>query len=110
MKVNQATASGPNPHYEGCFEGESEELAALRRRLAAENDRLKAVMRFEWDEAGEPLTFAAAAQDADTWLALIELRHDEGRGPWKFSAGNSLEKLRDCRNNLRRCLPPNDKA
>ena len=36
----QATGNGPNPFYEGSFDGESAELAALRRRLATENSEL----------------------------------------------------------------------
>lgn len=75
----------------------------------AEIERLKANMSFEWDESGEPMTFGAAAADADEWMALIERLHNEGRGPWKFSDSTSLEKLRGCRNNLRRFLTPNVK-
>lgn len=42
--LNQAVGSGPNPHYMGTFDGESEELAALRRSMAAEIDRLRGII------------------------------------------------------------------
>lgn len=64
----------------------------------------EATLRPEWDVDGEPLSLAAAAEDADEWLGLIERLHAEGRGPWKFSDTNSLEKLRGCRRALRRFL------
>ena len=83
------------------------EAVSKLAELAEENELLRAAMRFEWDEAGEPMTFAAAASDADEWLALIERLHNEGQGPWKFSEPDSLEKLLGCRNNMRRFLPPN---
>lgn len=41
MKGNmQAVGCGPNPHYEGRFDGETEELAELRRALAKDAERL----------------------------------------------------------------------
>lgn len=66
--------------------------------------------RAEWDEDGEAETLAAAAEDADEWMALIERLHNEGRGPWKFSDATSLERLRGCRRALRRFLTPNVKV
>lgn len=100
-----------NPAYASQLGTESYERRLCAEALEAqadEIDRLAGNMRFEWDASGEPMTFAAAAEDADEWLALIELLHNEGRGPWKFSDHESLEKLRGCRNNLRRFLTPNE--
>ena len=78
--------------------------------LCDEAERLRAEMKPEWDEAGEAKTLAAAAEDADEWMALIERLHNNGRGPWKFSQPDSLEKLRGCRRALRRFLTPNDQG
>ena len=75
--------------------------------LCDEADRLRGTLRPERDDAGEAMTLAAAAEDADEWLALIERLHKYGRGPWKFSQPDSLEKLRGCRRALRRFLTPN---
>ena len=61
--------------------------------------------RAEWDDAGEAASLAAAAEDADEWLALIERLHESGR--WKFSEADSAEKLRGCRRALRRLLASN---
>ena len=74
--------------------------------LCDEADRLRSEMRPEWDAAGEAQTLAAAAEDADIWLALIERLHNDGRGPWKLSDATSLEKLLGCRRALRRFLTP----
>lgn len=78
--------------------------------LCDEAARLRANLRPEWDEGGEAKTLAAAAEDADEWLALIERLHNEGRGPWKFSDLTSLEKLRGCRRALRMFLTPNSNS
>lgn len=75
--------------------------------LCDETERLRDMLRPEWDTVGEALTLAAAAEDADEWMALIERLHNNGRGPWKFSEPDSLEKLRGCRQALRRFLTPN---
>lgn len=75
--------------------------------LCDEAERLRAEMHPEWDEAGEAKTLAAAAEDADEWMALIERLHNNGRGHWKFSQPDSLEKLRGCRAALRRFLTAN---
>ena len=75
--------------------------------LCDEAERLRAEMTPEWDEAGEAKTLAAAAEDADEWMALIERLHKNGRGPWKFSQPDSLERLLGCRAALRRFLTPN---
>lgn len=75
--------------------------------LCDEAERLRAEMKPEWDEAGEAKTLAAAAEDSDEWMALIERLHNNGRGPWKFSQPDSLQKLRGCRAALRRFLTPN---
>ena len=75
--------------------------------LCDEAERLRSEMRPEWDDAGEATTLAAAAEDADEWMALIERLHNSGLGPWKFSQPDSLEKLRGCRRALRRFLTPN---
>ena len=75
--------------------------------LCDEADRLRMNQRAEWDDEGEANTLAAAAEDADEWLALIERLHKDGRGPWKFSQADSLEKLRGCRRALRLFLTPN---
>ncbi len=74
-------------------------------RTEAERDRLLAMLRPVWNEVGEAETLAAAAEDADEWLALIERLHQMGR--WKFSEADSAEKLRGCRAALRRFLTPN---
>lgn len=94
-----------------------DEVERLREQLAAAiaaetkaQDRcadLEDALRPEWDENGEGRTLAAAAEDADEWMALIERLHNNGRGPWKFSDATNLERLRGCRRNLRRCLTPN---
>lgn len=75
--------------------------------LCDEADKALAMLRTEWDEDGEAATLAAAAEDADEWLALIERLHNDGRGPWKFSDATSLERLLGCRRALRRFLTPN---
>jgi hypothetical protein len=38
----QAIGDGPNPYYEGNFEGETDDLARLRRRLVSERDAARA--------------------------------------------------------------------
>lgn len=78
--------------------------------LCDETDKARAMLRAEWNEEGEAATLAAAAEDADEWMALIERLHNEGRGPWKFSDATSLEKLRGCRRALRRFLTPNTRS
>ena len=78
--------------------------------LCDEADKARAMLRADWDEAGEATTLAAAAEDADEWMALIERLHNDGRGPWKFSDATSLERLRGCRMALRRFLTPNAKV
>ena len=74
-------------------------------KTAAERDELKREFAPTWNEAGEPTTLAAAAEDADEWLALIEKLH--GRGVWQFSERESLQNLRDCRESLRSHLRSN---
>jgi len=49
--------------------------------------------------AGAPVNLAAAAEDADEWLALIERLHEAGR--WQFSQRDTLSKLQGCRRALR---------
>ncbi len=78
-------------------------LELIRRMRAAE--KLQAALVPEWDEVGEARTLAAAAYDADKWMALIQRLNDSGRGPWKFSDPESAEKLRGCRKALKRLLP-----
>ena len=78
-------------------------LELIRRMRAAE--KLQAALVPEWDEVGEARTLAAAAYDADEWMALIQRLNDSGRGPWKFSDPESAEKLRGCRKALKRLLP-----
>jgi len=78
-------------------------LELIRRLRAAE--KLQAALVPEWDEVGEARTLAAAAYDADEWMALIQRLNDSGRGPWKFSDPESAEKLRGCRKALKRLLP-----
>ena len=78
-------------------------LELIRRLRAAE--KLQAALVPEWDEGGEARTLAAAAYDADEWMALIQRLNDSGRGPWKFSDPESAEKLRGCRKALKRLLP-----
>ena len=74
-------------------------------KTAAERDELKREFAPTWNEASEPTTLAAAAEDADEWLALIEKLH--GRGVWQFSERESLQNLRDCRESLRSHLRSN---
>ena len=99
-RMNHAAA-----HCETMFDAEWE--AEQLRHGAKRIEVLEANLRPDWDEAGEAATLAAAAEDADEWMALIERLHDHGRGPWKFSEPDSLEKLRGCRRALRRFLTPN---
>lgn len=68
-------------------------------QAANEICRLRDELTATWTDAGEATTLAAAAEDADEWLAMIEKLH--GRGVLKFSAGESLQKLRGCRESLR---------
>jgi hypothetical protein len=49
--------------------------------------------------AGVPVNLAAAAEDADEWLALIERLNEAGR--WQFSERDTLSKLQGCRRALR---------
>jgi len=72
--------------------------------LCDETDRLRDMLRPEWNEEGEAMTLASAAEDADEWLALIERLHNDGLGPWKFSDAHSLDRLRGCRRALRHFL------
>lgn len=65
---------------------------------------MKTIDELGWDDAGEATTLAAAAADADEWLALIEQLHNNGRGPWKFSDPESAGKLRGCRASLHRFI------
>jgi len=65
---------------------------------------MKTIDELGWDDAGEATTLAAAAADADKWLALIERLHDNGRGPWKFSDPESAGKLSGCRASLHRFI------
>ena len=58
--------NGPNPLYGGCFEGETQELADLRRSQAAQIAALKTVM------------IAAAEEIASQWQAHCDA---EGYGP-----------------------------
>lgn len=58
--------NGPNPLYGGCFEGETQELADLRRSQAAQIAALKTVM------------IAAAEEIAAHWEAHCDA---EGYGP-----------------------------
>src|SRR5574337_43630 len=44
--------------------------------LCDETDRLRDMLRPEWNEEGEAMTLASAAEDADEWLALIERLHN----------------------------------
>src|SRR5574337_1287155 len=75
--------------------------------LCDETDRLRDMLRPEWNEEGEAMTLASAAEDADEWLALIERLHNDGLGPWKFSDAHSLDRLRGCRRALRHFLVAN---
>ena len=68
-------------------------------QAANEIGRLRSELIPAWNDAGEAATLAAAAEDADEWLDLIERLHS--RGVWKFSDGESLQKLRECRKSLR---------
>ena len=61
-------------------------------------------------ENGFAANLAAAAEDADKWMELIERLHNDGAGPWKFSQRDSLAKLRACRRILRGFLSPNVKV
>src|SRR5574337_513308 len=45
--------------------------------LCDETDRLRDMLRPEWNEEGEAMTLASAAEDADEWLALIERLHND---------------------------------
>ena len=65
---------------------------------------MKTIDELGWDEAGEATTLAAAAADADEWLALIERLNKNGRGPWKFSDPESAENLRVCRASLHKFI------
>ena len=65
---------------------------------------MKTIDELGWDDAGEATTLAAAAADADEWLALIERLHDNGRGPWKFSDPASIGNLKGCRAALNRFI------
>ena len=65
---------------------------------------MKTIDELGWDDDGEATTLAAAAADADEWLALIERLHNNGRGPWKFSDPESLGKLKGCRASLKRFI------
>jgi hypothetical protein len=56
----QAVGNGLNPYYEGNFDGESDELASLRRRLAKERDAALSV-------AAQPLVGALT----DEQIALL---------------------------------------
>lgn len=69
--------------------------------------RVAEILSPKWDEDGEAMTLAAAAEDADEWMALIERLHNDGRGPWKFSDATNLARLKGCRRALRRFLTPN---
>jgi len=72
-----------------------------------EIDLMRANLRPEWGEDGQAKTLAAAAEDADEWLALIENLNNDGHGSWKFSQPDNLAKLRGCREALRWFLTPN---
>jgi hypothetical protein len=78
--------------------------------LCDEIDRLREELTPSWSESGLPTTIAAAAEDADQWLQLIEKLHGNGRGPWLFSEVDSLGKLKGCRRELRRFLQQNTEA
>lgn len=65
---------------------------------------MKTIDELGWDDAGEATTLAAAAADADEWLALIERLHNNGRGPWKFSDPESAGNLSGCRASLHRFI------
>jgi len=65
---------------------------------------MRTIDELGWDNDGEATTLAAAAADADEWLALIERLHNNGRGPWKFSDPESLEKLKGCRASLHKFI------
>lgn len=81
------------------------ERTTLNDNAAGERiEELEADSRPEWNDIGEAATLAGAAEDADEWLALIERLHHAGR--WKFSDSDSAEKLRGCRQVLRRFLTP----
>ena len=73
--------------------------------LLDEIDLLRAQMVATWDDdTGDPMTLAAAAEDADEWLGLIVRLHDGGRGLWKFADAESLKKLQGCRKALWRTM------
>ena len=74
-------------------------------QAANEIGRLREELIPIWNDAGEAATLAASAEDADEWLDLIERLHS--RGVWKFSDGESLQKLRGCRESLRARLRHN---
>lgn len=65
---------------------------------------MKTIDELGWDDDGEATTLAAAAADADEWLALIERLNKNGRGPWKFSDPESAENLRVCRASLHKFI------
>lgn len=91
LRMTPETGADPDLIYEAV-----EEIEMLRDEL-----------RPMWNDAGEAATLAAAAEDADEWLLLIERLH--GRGVWKFPDGESLQKLRCCRESLRSRLRHNAK-
>lgn len=74
-------------------------------QAANEIGRLRGELSPTWNDVGEAATLAAAAEDADKWLGLIERLHD--RGVWKFSDGENLQRLRGCRESLRARLRHN---
>ncbi len=58
-RTEMAEGQGLNPYFEGRFDGESDELCALRLTLARERDEARA-LNVEW------------AKKAETWLATPE--------------------------------------
>ena len=81
------------------------ELAKRKANMELASMLLRYELRPMWNDVGEAATLAAAAEDADEWMALIECLH--ARGVWKFSDGESLQKLRACRESLRARLRHN---
>ena len=79
-------------------------LAQGKRQTNPRKQAMKTIDELGWDDAGEATTLAAAAADADEWLALIERLHNNGRGPWKFSDPESAGKLSGCRASLHRFI------
>lgn len=65
---------------------------------------MRTIDELGWDDDGEATTLAAAAADADEWLALMERLYNNGRGPWKFSDPKSAENLRVCRASLHKFI------